>query len=450
MPIPSWLALVPLLAAAEATPAPPPPEDDRAIIVRGIRLRGSVQGDIRPEQTLTQDDIKSRGVDTVGGLVDSIAKQVGVAGGGPPLTLLNGKRISGRQEINDIPAQAIARTDVLPAEAALAYGYPADQKLINIVLVPSFDAIVAGVTLTSGGRTNGAANATLQTIDGDNRLNVTLSASATRMLLESARDITPIASTPQFAVGGNLYGTIPPPPGLAPEIDPALSALAGMRVTLAAVPTSAAAGAPALAAFLPGANLPASSGLGAFRSLTPRARQYTASLAFARALGGVSAALSARLQRDETLSLQGLPGVSPLIPAGNPFSPFAAPVRLYRTLDAAGPLSQTGRTHLATLGATLSGPIGLGSWTWNLTGSLAHANSRTATVRGIDGAALQAALDAGDPAVNPFGAIAPALLAARRIDRATGKSTSLSGDLLLSGPLLTLPAGPVSVSATLS
>src|SRR6185295_8866957 len=120
--------------------APPPAaeeeEDENAITVTGSRraLPGSVIVDIAPEVTLGPTDVRSYGVNSVSQLLSELAPQTGSGRGGAPVVLLNGRRISSPREIADVPTEAIQRVEILPEEVALSYGYPADQKVVNIVL----------------------------------------------------------------------------------------------------------------------------------------------------------------------------------------------------------------------------------------------------------------------------------------------------------------------------
>jgi hypothetical protein len=80
--------------------------------------------------------------------------------GGAPVILLNGRRISGFNEIRDLPSEAILRVDILPEEAALKYGFTASQRVVNFVLRPQFRATtaeLAGSAPTAGGRQGGQA-----------------------------------------------------------------------------------------------------------------------------------------------------------------------------------------------------------------------------------------------------------------------------------------------------
>ena len=132
-------------------------DEEDAIVVTGARPRGSVVGDIPPEDTLNSRDVRATGATNISELLDALAPQIGSAqgrGGGAPILLLNGQRISGFRELRDIPTEAISRVEILPEEVALKYGYGADQKVVNIVLRERFRSTVAQVaagTATDGG-----------------------------------------------------------------------------------------------------------------------------------------------------------------------------------------------------------------------------------------------------------------------------------------------------------
>jgi hypothetical protein len=118
---------VPAPRPAKPRPAPQPADegnsDEPDIIVTGSRnLPGAVVGDIPPEQQLGPADIRSYGVSSISDLLNELAPQTtsGRGSGGAPVVLLNGKRISGFNEIRDIPTEAIARVDILPSNMAIA------------------------------------------------------------------------------------------------------------------------------------------------------------------------------------------------------------------------------------------------------------------------------------------------------------------------------------------
>lgn len=435
--------------AGSAEDASAPAADDELyeeVVVTGRRPFGAVNSDIKPEQQLSQADIRSYGVSSVSELLTELAPQTNAAAG-QPVVLLNGKRISGMSEIRDIPPEAIQRVEILPEDVSLAYGYAANQKVVNIVLRRRFRAMtgeVTGGTTTEGGRENGRVSVNSLQIRQQTRFNLNLAYSAADSLKESERDIDPTTPGRPFALAGNVTGA----PG-ASEIDPALSALAGRPVTIAGVPVEAANGRPALSAFVPGANAQLIDDLGRYRTLSAATDNLAINAVLSKPLSAnVSASLNARVEFSGTDSLQGLPGLTMALPTGNPFSPFSTATQLYRYTDATGPLKQRGRTSDIHLGGTLNGQIK--DWYWTFTGNYDRTVTRTYTERGIDATALQAALNAGDPTLNPFGTLPPHLLATRLADSARGKTESLTGDFLLTGSPFVLPAGKATAAITIS
>jgi hypothetical protein len=203
-----WLVLLtaafPVMASAQqAAPAPVPAEqaepdisdEPEEIVVTGSRtLPGSVVGDIPPEQQLGPADIRSYGVSSVAELLSELSPQTrsGRGPGGAPVVLLNGRRISGFSEIRDLPTEAIARVDILPEEAALKYGFRADQRVVNFVLRQRFRALTAELSdriTTRGDRNLVQAELDLLTIRRDKRVNLHSSYQESAALLESQRTI---------------------------------------------------------------------------------------------------------------------------------------------------------------------------------------------------------------------------------------------------------------------
>src|SRR5205085_2164855 len=170
-------------------------DGDNDITVTGQRLRGEVEGNIRPEQRLDENAIRSYGAATIGELVDALAPQTRSGRGrsdGPPVILLNGQRIAGFGEIRELPPEAIERVDILPEEAALNYGYRPDQRVINIVLKANFRAltIAGGASFaTAGGQTTLDTNGNFVRISPTARWSIDGRYTTSDSLLESERDI---------------------------------------------------------------------------------------------------------------------------------------------------------------------------------------------------------------------------------------------------------------------
>ncbi len=133
-------------------------EDEETITVSTQRLPGQVVGDIKPEISFGPQELRAIGAGSITELLAELAPQTRSGRGraaGPPAVLLNGKRTSGFAEIRNIPPEAIARVEVLPEEVSLKYGFRADQRVINFVLRPRFQAWTGEYDIggpTDGGR----------------------------------------------------------------------------------------------------------------------------------------------------------------------------------------------------------------------------------------------------------------------------------------------------------
>src|SRR5690348_10668874 len=185
--------------AAPPTPAAEAPEDlgedEEAIVITGAKPRGSVVGDIPPENTLDARDVRATGATNINELLDAIAPQIGSVqgrGGERPILLLNGQRISSFREMRDIPTEAIERVEILPEEVALKYGYRADQKVVNIVLRQRFRSTTAqlgGKFATEGGYAAGNADLTQFRVEKNGRTTLNAHVEGNGMLTEAERNI---------------------------------------------------------------------------------------------------------------------------------------------------------------------------------------------------------------------------------------------------------------------
>jgi iron complex outermembrane recepter protein len=171
-------------------------DDPQTIVVTGARPRGSVIGDIPPENTLTPRDVMATGATDINELLEALEPQLGSArgrgGGGRPIMLLNGQRVSSFRELRDIPTEAISRVEILPEEVALKYGYRADQRVVNIILRERFRSTVArleGTTATEGGYVGGEVDLTRLMIGENSRTTLDLDIKTNSALTENERDI---------------------------------------------------------------------------------------------------------------------------------------------------------------------------------------------------------------------------------------------------------------------
>ncbi|RZT45403.1 TonB-dependent receptor-like protein [Sphingomonas sp. BK036] len=401
-------ASVPAMAAAQQAPSTPATaapaaqaaEPDEAaesedIVVTGSRkLPGSVIGDIPPDQSLGQAEIRSYGVSSISDLLSELSPQTtsGRGSGGAPVVLLNGRRISSFSEIRDIPTEAIQRVEILPEEVALKYGYRADQKVVNFVLRRRFRAVTAEAvdTVPTEGGTN-APNAKLDllTIARDRRVNLHVEYSAASALTEAERDIDATTPTAQSPRGAD-------------------NAIVDQRP---------------------------------FRSLQGTTSTFTANSVYARNIfGNIGATINGRIESTDSRSLNGLPSATLTLADGSTVN---------RALNDDGflPLAQRVSSIAAHLGTTLNGDIG--TWRWNVTGNYDRSDTQTFTDTGVDATAFQARLTAGDPTASPFNRLTASDIGAAPGNRAYASQSTGGLDAVANGNLFNLPAGAISTTLKL-
>ena len=426
-------------AAAARKPPSPQPEEEATVselVVTAERAPGSVVGDIKPEVVLSPAEIQSYGVNSLADLLTELAPQTRSErgrGGEGPVILLAGRRISGFNEIRDLPPEAILRVEILPEEAALKYGYTANQRVVNIVLRPFFNAKTTELGLgyaTEGGQPGASAELGYLRIRRDRRLNLDLKVTGQDSLTEDERNLVSRTSGQGFDPAGNVL----PAPGQT-QIDP------NLPVAIAGIPASAVNGRPlTIGDFAGTAGTANASDVGRFRTLAPSSRSASLNAVYARPLpANIQASFNGTLEARHSESLQGLPAVALAVPAGDPFSPFAGPVTVARSATSFGPLRQTTDTWSAHGGAGFNRDIS--KWRLSLTGAYDHADTLTHSDTGVDAGGLQTRLAARDPALDPFAPLPDSGLTLRGQDEARSLSDGMNAQFLAHGPILTLPAG---------
>jgi len=383
-------------AAAEAPKAPALPTRPATVselVVTGERKAepGEVIGDIKPDLQLQPEDVQAYGVSSITELLAELAPEIGSnsgRGGEGPAILLNGRRISGFNEIRNLPTEAILRVDILPEEAALKYGFSANQRVVNIVLKDHYGSELAdlqGGASTAGGAASGQAEAGVTRIAGERRFNLDLKYNPQAALTEADRNVIPLTTAPTLDLAGNPVDARP------------------------------------------------------FRTLIAESQKVAANAVVTRPIfGGISATLNATFEATTTQAQRGLAEVDLQVPG--PLGPIAVD----RLAPAFGALDQDARSWTGHLGVSLNRDIK--AWRLALTGNYDHADSRNANDTGLDAAALQAAILAGAVTVTPTGAVPSALLTRRPRDTGRSKSDTGNVQFIASGPIWTLPAGPVRTS----
>lgn len=401
---------VPASAPPQTAPQTPPPvtrpapatsapveEDEEAydlgtVTVTGSRPRGAVDTDIEPELSLTADQIQAYGAANISELLaylEPVTRSSQGRDGGQPVLLVNGRRISGFREIQSIPTEAIERTDILPEEVALQFGYRADQRVVNFVLKANFRSISAEAAYrapTQGGRTTTELESTLFNIAGGNRYSVDAEYTRSSPLFESERDIR---RDPED-LPAPLFG------------DPADQ--------------------------------------GAYRTLLSQSEQLEARGSIKRDLNSTTqGTLSVSLENTNTRSFNGLPGVVIDVDGVD----TGTDETVFRYLDAPASLGRKTDTLTANVGTVLDGFIGE-EWRWTFSGNYDRVETDTFTGRGYGVTPFQDRVNAGDPTADPFGTVTLADFAALAGDTANSVSQSLGAELVLTGDLYDLPAGGIS------
>ncbi len=174
------------------------------ILVIADRIRGQVDAPQKPIETLNEEDIASYGATSVSELLAALTPQTGSgrgrggSGGGFPIMLLNGQRVSSFREMRNIPPEAIKRVEILPEEVALRYGYAPNQRVVNMILKDNFAAKTFEVEYDQpdrGGSFTREFEVSLFKVSGASRLNLTLSSDDTSLLSEGERGVLQVATS---------------------------------------------------------------------------------------------------------------------------------------------------------------------------------------------------------------------------------------------------------------
>jgi len=417
----------------QQTATPPSIEDEEAydlgeIVVSSSRRRGAALGDYEPELVLDGEQLKAYGASSIEELMTLLEPVTRSSRGGSPVFLVNGRRISGFREIRGIPPEAIERTEILPEETALSYGYSADQRVVNFVLKADFRSVTLQASARrpdQGGRTVSDVESNILRIAGKQRMTLDLEYERDTALFETERNITRSSENAPY----DLIGNITAPGG--GEIDPALSSLLGSPVTSASL--NPGSNGSLLGHYSAGAR---TDDLTAYRTLQPEREQYSIGGSIVRDLNDtMSLTVSGEFEDTSRMTYLGLPGVSLNIPAGSLTTPFGNDVTLHRFIDQPGALSRQNDSQSAQVGVLVDGFIG--DWRWTLNADYDRTESDTVTGRGLDRTALQAAVNAGT--LNPFGDLGQPT--ALPYDTANSVSERASVEGVINGTAWEAPAG---------
>lgn len=394
------LALLPLIALsmamqAKAQTAPAEPtasEQSTDIVVLGDRIKGGVDTTIKPIEEIGETDVAALGASSISGVIAAVSAQTGSGrgrGGGMPIILLNGQRISGFRELRDLPSEAIKRVQIFPEELALKYGFRPDQRVINFILrdnFASFNAEIEHAIPEQGGFSQTTWSNAFTRIGASERINISAEVDHTDRLLESDRDIIPANTALPFLLADG------------------------------------------------------SNDITRFRSLIPASERFEVNTTYSKIFAPqTTGSLNINFRHDDASSLLGLPTASILVPATSRFARSPADVTLNRYFEQPRALTRKSGTDTLQIGSSFN--TLLGEWQLALTADYSNVKNRTRTDRGNDFTALQAGVLAGtiDPYAANFGD--GLLLNQRDLTESLNQTLSMRGTF--SGALFALPAGNV-------
>lgn len=368
--------------------------DDGTIVVRAIR--GAVDTNIPALQEYDAEDIASLGAGSLEELIAVLSPQTNSGrgrGSGRPIFLLNGQRISSFRELRDLPPEAIQRVQIFPEELALQYGFSADQRVINFILVDNFMALTSELEYgeaTQGGRGQGEVEATFTRIQKGGRLNIDLEYSRSTALTEDERNIIQPDS---------------PQTDLLAVTDP--------------------------------------DNIGAFRTLLPENETFEANASYGKEIATATRLqMNASFTDSNNLGLNGLNSTIFNLPANSPFNNLGADQSVLRTLSAPRPLEQRTNSQNIAASAALNGNIKRTNWAINAD----YQRARTDTIidQRADFAVLQAQIDAG--LIDPLAANLGSSLPPPEQNFAQSVLETLTLNANLRSQIAYLPSGPVNLT----
>ncbi|APG63167.1 hypothetical protein LPB140_10615 [Sphingorhabdus lutea] len=416
-------------------------DSQETIIVTAERLPGAVITDVQPINELTEADIASYGASSTAELIQALAPQTASSrgrGDGAPVILLNGQRISSFRELRDLPPEAIRQVQIFPEELALQYGYRADQRVVNLILKSGFSAFNFDVDYGqtgNKGQNDVEWENSFTSIGQKIRLSLKSEYATNNAITEDERDIiSPSASLP-YALGGAVSGLLP-----NGEIDPALSSLTGNTTSQILAPVSIN---PNLTDFAAQSQIIDPNAVQPFRTLSPSQDRFAVNGTISYALAPrTKLTANASYELTDKNSLNGLSQVSLLLPDSSIYSPFSNDVLVNNYVTGAGILRSNSTSHDSKFSLGLNHAVG--QWDISASANYDISKSNIITSRSLDIDAIQAAILAGT--ANPFDPNIYAALSQSAPDISDQVNKDLTFNMLISGSIFELPAGPVQMS----
>ncbi|MFM1976229.1 MAG: hypothetical protein RL145_1075, partial [Pseudomonadota bacterium] len=197
---PANTAAVPVTSQPIDPPATEEEQPVEEIVVRAQRGPNSVPGDAVPETTLDPVEITALGASNITEVLAALGPRAGSGrgrGSGPPVILLNGRRIGSFRDVQGLASEAILRVEIFPEATALQYGYSADQRVINFILKDKFRALTTELTAgtaAEGEQSRGELELGLLNIGAKGRLSINGEVSRQNSVTEAERGVRRAAS----------------------------------------------------------------------------------------------------------------------------------------------------------------------------------------------------------------------------------------------------------------
>ncbi|MDG6078713.1 hypothetical protein E3U23_05840 [Erythrobacter litoralis] len=174
-----------------------PESETDTIVVQGTRIRGQLIVDEPPIAEYGEEDIQALGVSSIEELLEAIAPDTqssarGGRGGGRPVFLINGIRVSSWREFRSYPPEAVQKVEVFAEEVAQRFGFRPDQRVVNIILKPNFRQLTGEVEYAQpdrGGYSRNEQELTYLRIGEEGRLNFNVEVEDQSLLTEAERGL---------------------------------------------------------------------------------------------------------------------------------------------------------------------------------------------------------------------------------------------------------------------
>lgn len=388
---------------------------------------------VAAESEFDETAISAHGADSIQQLLQKLTPWIDPSGD-EPIVLINGEPAGFDRSILGYPSEALSRLEVLKPEAASEYGQPAGKRVVNLVLKRKFSSLNADLGAdwaTAGGQSGQRASVARTAINERLRWNVQARVSRDSPLWKYKRNTR--RRDGLFDGRGLLVGVD------GGELDPFLSDLVGAQVDFTGLPLDRSAAVWDLDDFadLAGQSDPVDPAR--YETLMPRRRSASLSLGLTRPVGAWNISLNLQASQSDNQSYRGPAMAQILWRRDHPASPFSGDVLVVRPIGSIRALAARGKSR--SLGASVSANGRILGWQNNFGVNFNRSWNESALENGVETAALQAAIDEGGAL--PLAELGPEWLA---ISRNEGRTDNLSAQWNAQKPVITLPAGDVSLS----